>query len=124
MSALCVVNTSSRAKDWGDIYGYIRSVHKKGSFSCNSCNKKFSSKDYLRDNAKTHIEVDFECDHCQEIFKNKQSLKQHVKTIHGNKALLCILCPKSFARKDYLVKHMESSEKKMLSHAKETYCDQ
>ena len=105
MSAMCVENTSSRAKDWGDISVIFM---KRGIFSCNSCYRKFSSKDYLRDNAKTHIEVDFECDHCQEIFKNKQSLKQHVKTIHGNKALLCILCPKTFARKDYLVKHMES----------------
>ena len=69
---------------------HICSVHEKESFSCNSCNRKFSSKDYLRDHEKTHIEVDFECDHCQELFKNKQSLKQHVKTIHGNKALVCM----------------------------------
>ena len=86
MSALCVENTSSRAKGW---WRHIRSV------SCNSCNRKFSSKDH----EKTHIVVDFECDHCQETFKNKQSLKQHVKTIHGNKALLCILCPKHLQEK-------------------------
>ena len=50
--------------------------------------------------------------------------KQHAKTIHGNKDLICILCPKTFARKDYLLKHMESCEKKMFSHAKETNCDE
>ena len=120
MSALCVENTLPRAKDWGDISVLFM---KRGLFPARAATI-FFSKDYLRDHEKTHIEAEFECDHYQETFRNKHSPKQHAKTIHGNKDLICILCPKTLARKAYLLKHMESCEKKMFSHAKETNCDE
>ena len=59
----------------------------EGAHACDVCDKRFSSKPYLRHHmAKSHGvgEVEkFQCDLCSRVFGHKSHLNRHIRQIHG-----------------------------------------
>ena len=47
----------------------------------------------------------FTCDICSKVFTEKRTLMRHIATAHNNKSCDCILCKKSFKRKNCLRRH-------------------
>ena len=98
----------------------IRENQKEKPFSCNICQKGFSSKG----NMKTHTSVvheghkPYRCEVCNRCFSHKVQLKFHFAKVHvGKKQTLdlkvkkqepfqCNICQIIFSRKDRLLKHI------------------
>ncbi|KAF8787261.1 Zinc finger protein 19 like protein [Argiope bruennichi] len=56
----------------------------ENTFSCNTCGKIFSQKNYLKVHLRTHVsENAFICDVCKKTFSQKRYLRRHV-CIHTN----------------------------------------
>lgn len=118
--------------------------YNKNAFSCELCLKQFSSKNGLNYHEKRAHRLSlqkFTCIQCDKNFAYDRDLELHVKNYHcykecevcGNKitvnrfkshlkvhnnerAHYCLLCPRTFTRKDLLNKHLFShSEEKPFS---------
>ncbi|XP_037935842.1 zinc finger protein 26-like [Teleopsis dalmanni] len=74
--------------------------------SCDFCNKKFMTKNYLRKHRLLHTDRIFACKHCEETFRDRKQFREHEKTHSGERNYLCSICGESFVRNDYLVVHM------------------
>ena len=78
-------------------------------YECCMCNKLLGNRHKLRNHHRTHTrEKPFECRLCEKIFSECSSLRKHILT-HNMKTFRCNNCGKSFARNDYLLKHLKSN---------------
>ncbi|KAL0858692.1 hypothetical protein ABMA27_011178 [Loxostege sticticalis] len=70
----------------------------KPLFSCSTCEKQFSSQQYLNDHETKHTGPRlYTCDLCEKNFKNAEKLKSHMKVHTGEKPYKCSYCGKQFA---------------------------
>ncbi|XP_012530805.1 zinc finger protein 431 [Monomorium pharaonis] len=76
-------------------------------YVCETCGKDFASKYTYKAHAKTH-EVrprPFECTRCNKTFLNQQNLSQHERTHNGIKDYICHQCGKAFTSSHNLEVH-------------------
>lgn len=76
-------------------------------YVCETCNKDFASKYTYKAHVKTH-EVrprPFECTQCSKTFLNQQNLNQHERTHNGIKEHVCHQCGKAFGSPHNLEVH-------------------
>ncbi|EZA61757.1 hypothetical protein DMN91_004497 [Ooceraea biroi] len=111
------------AKEEGDfqceicnrIFGNLRlfRIHKRihypqvKSWSCETCGKKYSSKNLLEGHTNTHTGVrPYVCEICGKNFTSKYTYKAHVKTHEVRPRLFeCTQCNKTFLRQQNLNQH-------------------
>ncbi|XP_046405048.1 zinc finger protein 260-like [Ischnura elegans] len=80
---------------------------KEKPYSCNECEKSFSSKSHLVMHLRSHTgEKPFSCRICRKSFTQKSALKSHIQTHTGEKPFTCNECGKSYTKKGTLVSHM------------------
>ncbi|XP_052864236.1 zinc finger protein 878-like [Anopheles cruzii] len=77
-------------------------------YSCDECDKTFSSFTALRSHQKCHQPRKLECDVCQERFARLENLKRHVQLKHGEATHQCQSCPKKFKTRDTLNIHLRT----------------
>ncbi|KAM4696151.1 uncharacterized protein WCC33_014891 [Rhinophrynus dorsalis] len=85
---------------------YGRNYSRQKHFSCNECDKKFSSKYYFYVHKRTHTgEHDFRCNECGKRFSTKSYLMVHQRTHTGEERFRCYECGKHFAYQSSLIIH-------------------
>ena len=91
-------------------------TRRRGTFECEACGKKVSSKQYLRQHMTTAHGAGkarkFVCETCGKQLCSKQYLRQHMATAHGVgdvRQLECQLCGKNVCSKQYLRHHMTTA---------------
>ncbi|XP_058056765.1 zinc finger protein ZFP2-like [Anopheles bellator] len=77
-------------------------------YSCDECDKSFSSITSLRSHQKCHKPRELECDVCLERFARLENLKRHVQLKHGEATHQCQSCPKKFKTRDTLAMHLRT----------------
>ena len=84
----------------------FHSVHEDNKdFKCESCEKSFSQKGYLKNHIKRVHEgrKDYKCEFCGKSFSERQKLEIHISMVHeGHKDYKCESCGKSFTEAQYL----------------------
>lgn len=84
-----------------------KSSNKSKSYSCSSCNSKFSTKGNLMVHQRRHTgERPFNCDKCNSCFSTKGNLKRHIKAHSGEKPYVCNVCNSKFTEKKSLKVHL------------------
>jgi len=93
---------------------HMKGVHIK-SFSCpyQMCkieHKRFGHRRYLRMHIQRfHLKLHETCEFCKKMFYDKNSLRKHVNEVHLQvKPYACIMCQKSFARRETLDIHINT----------------
>ena len=81
---------------------------KHGPFTCEKCDKSFSSRQALNNHGMQHGAAPmFQCSYCERGFSNSYSLKIHENVHHkGVKPFLCNECGNGFTSKASLNEHM------------------
>ncbi|XP_060535624.1 zinc finger protein 814-like [Cylas formicarius] len=81
--------------------------NKPPQFCCMFCEKRFTSKGYL----KIHVsQKHTQCEKCLKIYKYKQNLKIHQKTNCTRRAsFICAVCGRRFSSQGFLRRHMAST---------------
>ncbi|XP_041972163.1 gastrula zinc finger protein XlCGF57.1-like [Aricia agestis] len=77
-------------------------------FKCGFCNKIYKSRQSLREHfriAHSSHGRSFSCVTCDKKFTTKSTLAMHIKTHSGIKDYACSVCPKRFTRPSYLKAH-------------------
>ncbi len=94
---------------------HLRNARKGASFQCKTCNKCYSSKQYLNIHQKGHegfshsqLDEDLLCDKCGKGFRSKAYLKEHLAFAHEGKPFKCDYCAKKFGTKGNLKLHVAS----------------
>lgn len=83
-----------------------KSANKTKSYSCNSCNSKFSTKGNLLVHQRSHTgERPFACEKCASSFSTKGNLKRHIKAHSGQRPYQCSMCSSKFTEKKSLKVH-------------------
>eukprot|EP01083_Nonionella_stella_P261004 889280_1 len=81
-------------------------------FSCNSCEKRFRTRQALRvhqiDKLKRSRGNQFKCTHCNRVFETDVGLIQHEVIHTGEKQFQCNLCPRKFGVRTGLLVHQRS----------------
>ena len=84
---------------------HIESVHLKTTFECSYCDQVFSRKDnYENHKLNHHEDSNHSCLTCKKKFKTRRALLWHLEFGIWCR-LQCVVCTKSFTRKQDLVKH-------------------
>ncbi|XP_055625372.1 zinc finger protein OZF-like [Toxorhynchites rutilus septentrionalis] len=80
------------------------------AFECESCPKRFVSKDELLNHSMCHTnDRPFQCDLCVKTFNRKSSLQFHRKHKHSLQAdIACHICGRGFAQKVSLQNHLRN----------------
>ena len=96
-----------------------RSKHTDGAetriFECESCEKDFKSKRYLKIHVDKFIILKlrpYECLICEATFSCRGNLTKHNESIHEKKRFPCSLCEKNFSQKSYLNTHIKTVHNK------------
>ena len=78
-----------------------KKTHDTGDFSCDTCPKKFTRLQSLREHvSKVHSTNKFSCTICDKGFSVKGDVDKHVATVHKNKKpLKCEICEKTYSQK-------------------------
>ncbi|KRT80078.1 zinc finger protein [Oryctes borbonicus] len=90
-------------------HGQFSSLSHNSFYSCNDCQKKFSTKREMKNHKRTHAGKPFTCDFCQKGFSRTSHLIRHRRVHTGERPFNCKECGKSFARQDKLKLHVRSS---------------
>ena len=79
------------------------------SFSCEKCNKSFSSKEGYQNHMKAHVGIyKFKCDQCNKGFTCIKNYKEHLSIHTGLSYFPCNKCRESFSSYYLLKKHRSS----------------
>ena len=65
---------------------------------------------------KTHDTGDFSCDTCPKKFTRLQSLREHVSKVHSTNKFSCTICDKGFSLKTRLKQHEDIHKPKISCH--------
>ncbi len=90
-------------------------------YKCQKCGKRFpcgqSHEEHI---AKHGAKKPFKCDYdkCDKSFNHKTDLRRHMCLHTGSKPYTCTICNKGFIRKDHMVKHTETHDRKSANQAK------
>ncbi|XP_065143082.1 putative transcription factor Ovo-like 1 [Paramisgurnus dabryanus] len=77
-------------------------------FTCQECEKTFSTARMLKRHAKCHSETKrYSCEHCGKGFNDAFDLKRHVRTHTGVRPYKCTLCAKAFTQRCSLESHLK-----------------
>ena len=77
--------------------------HKQGTFICEVCEIKFTSRTKFQNHVNSHKEGGNQCGECGKHFGQASNLSIHSR-IHKS-TLKCLYCNKLFSRKDRLQPH-------------------
>uniref|UniRef100_A0A3Q0SD56 Zinc finger protein 526 n=1 Tax=Amphilophus citrinellus TaxID=61819 RepID=A0A3Q0SD56_AMPCI len=99
------VEVSSSCTDEADIASAASS--EKGSFSCRSCPKTFTSQlQLVQHRRKSHVpERSFVCGMCGKSFKKQIHVRNHIRTHTGERPFQCSDCGKTFSSLANLTRH-------------------
>ena len=87
----------------------LRHVQSHGdkNFTCNICDKHFSTRDSLNQHTKTHWQPkELKCSLCSSLFFSSSSLRKHRIRVHERKRFQCPYCQKNFTKEDYCQQHI------------------
>ena len=59
----------------------------------------------------------FKCEICSKTFNHKTDLRRRLCLHSGIKPYTCVECGKGFVRKDHMVKHMDTHERKQARNS-------
>ena len=97
---------------------FINTTGEKKSFSCSTCNERFTRQDNLDRHLLEHVVMTEKhtCGICGKHYTRKDKLKEHVSLFHMNKEaeFICQLCDKQFDRKHTLIRHEKTCVKPSL----------
>jgi len=95
-------------------------VHGIGDrFTCDQCEKYFTTKGHLQKHIKTHNSCPQKCNECYKMYTTVESLKKHITQMHSEKRLECDECEKMFSSIAVLNQH-----KNAVHVLKSFKCDQ
>ena len=89
---------------------HIEASHKDKSYTCNICEKEFTTQYNLNTHMKLHSGTGniYQCDSCCSNFKHKSDLKKH-QSIHSDAtSFICDFCEMSFKFKNSLKRHKKT----------------
>ncbi|XP_071483604.1 uncharacterized protein, partial [Diadema antillarum] len=75
-------------------------------FRCDTCDKSYVKKKYLKIHMLSHSGNKQVCLVCNKIFFSEATLKRHMMTHSGEKPYLCNVCPKAYATKSSYNYHL------------------
>ena len=76
-------------------------------FSCNICNRIFTSETGIRSHANWHMgQYPYRCEHCGRGFLSSTNYKGHLSKHRNVKDFACEICGKRYVYKDGVVRHM------------------
>lgn len=78
---------------------HVQRMHLKRRFSCNCCQKSWTSNRSLRNHVRiAHLGEMYECKPCTKVFRLKENLNRHKKIQHGSEPppYQCEVCGKGF----------------------------
>jgi len=75
-------------------------------FSCQICNKRFTTQNHLKRHGDVHFGVKrFSCDICHKTFLRSENLNIHMRTHSGLKPFKCSICGKGFSQPSNVKNH-------------------
>ena len=87
----------------------LRHVQSHGdkNFTCNICDKQFSTRDYLNQHTKTHWQPEeLKCSLCSSSFFSRSSLRKHRIRVHERKRFQCPYCQKKISLRKTIVNNI------------------
>ena len=105
-----IVQYQISEKKQRSLFKDIKKVQAKTPFTCEICEKTFTTKGYVNKHKMfVHENIrDLECQYCQKKFSEKSNLDRHIKCVHqGIKDFECEQCQKKFSRKHALKVHIK-----------------
>ncbi|XP_064096792.1 zinc finger protein 816-like isoform X2 [Macrobrachium nipponense] len=90
-------------------------------FSCDQCDKQFTSKSSIRYHMKLHEGKTYACEKCARVFSHPGTLRNH-QLIHEEKKFICDKCGKGFRTNFHLIMHDNQTHRKARSW-KCKYCE-
>ena len=83
---------------------------------CDMCGFVAKTKKKITQHKKTHDTGDFSCDTCPKKFTRLQSLREHVSKVHSTNRFSCKICDKGFSLKTRLKQHEDIHKPKISCH--------
>ncbi|XP_068234015.1 uncharacterized protein [Palaemon carinicauda] len=95
--------------------------HASEIFSCDKCDKQFTSKSSIRYHMKLHEGKTYTCEKCSRVFSHPGTLRNH-QLVHEEKKFICDKCGKGFRTNFHLIMHDNQTHRKARSW-KCKYCE-
>ncbi|EDS41888.1 zinc finger protein 307 [Culex quinquefasciatus] len=103
--ALCGVTTKTLSS-----YRAHQETHNERTLACPDCDKKFSSRTYLKKHQKVHTNArNYPCTECGKTFKTNYAARVHMRIHTQEKPFSCAICGMGFAYKCLVKPHMEKN---------------
>ena len=99
----------------GNLASHHKSVHLGIRYTCNKCERKFSTKVGLdAHNDTIHRKLKFSCQICGHQFMRKSSIPKHRQFKHEGLKHSCSVCQTTFSEKSSLKRHKEAVHDRIL----------
>ncbi|KAL9698112.1 hypothetical protein quinque_001553 [Culex quinquefasciatus] len=111
---LCVPCQKTFGKK-GSLKQHIRSYHSEPlPFHCDVCGKNFATEESLVRHVVNHDQRNkkFQCSECDKRYVHSKDRDRHFQTHHGVPAHTCGQCGMAFARRDHLLAHEMTHERR------------
>ena len=84
-------------------------------YYCSLCPKKFPKENALRTHTSVHFQSNMKCESCDKTFKCKRYLRQHELNVHMNRTLQCKICKAKFCQNSQMTRHMICHKNKNIA---------